>query len=296
MREGRGRRTAAAEGAAGNHAAGGEAWLQGTKRLLDVVARLRGPGGCPWDREQTLASLKPFLIEEAYELIDAVDSGDPDKHAEELGDVLLQVALQARIRDEKKQGGFDHIAGMLADKLIRRHPHVFADALARTPAEVLRHWDAIKAAEAGEASRPRRVDHGIPRGLPALEKARKVQGRAAREGFDWDKVCDVAAKVEEELREARRHLRGPDRKALAEEIGDLLFAVVNLARFTGVNAEEALEGAVKKFVRRYTIVQDRIHRSGRRMKECTLRQLDAEWNEVKKAERRPTRKRHSRSG
>lgn len=260
--------------------------LPGTCRLLDVIARLRGPGGCPWDREQTLASLKPFLVEESYELLDAVDSGDPEKHAEELGDVLLQVALQAQIRAEGKQSGFDEVAGRLADKLVRRHPHVFGAEAAKTPAEVLKHWDRIKAAEAGEQDKPRRVDHGIPRGLPALEKARKVQGRAAREGFDWERVRDVVAKVEEELREARRHLRGTNRKALAEEIGDLLFAVVNLARFTGVNAEEALESAVKKFVGRYSKVQERIHASARRMKDCTLSELDAEWESVKRAERR----------
>jgi tetrapyrrole methylase family protein/MazG family protein len=255
------------------------------RRLLEVVARLRGPGGCPWDREQTLESLKPFLVEESYELLEAIDSGNPDKHGEELGDVLLQVVLQAHIRDESRQGGFDHIAGLLADKLIRRHPHVFADALAKTPAEVLKHWDAIKASEAGAEVGARRVDHGIPRGLPSLEKARKVQGRAAREGFDWDNVEDVAAKVEEELREARRHLRGGKRLALREELGDLLFAVVNLARHAGINAEEALGYAVKKFVRRYSQVQCRVRGSGRRMNDCSLSELDAEWEKVKKVER-----------
>jgi tetrapyrrole methylase family protein/MazG family protein len=203
--------------------------------------------------------------------------------------VLLQVALQAQIRVEQQQAGFDEVANMLADKLIRRHPHVFADALAKTPAEVLKHWDAIKAAEAGIENQPRRVDHGVPRGLPALEKARKVQGRAAREGFDWDDVRDVAAKVEEELGETRKHLRGRNRAALREEIGDLLFAVVNLARFTGVNAEEALEDAVRKFVRRYSQVQHSVHDSGRKMKECTLAELDVEWERAKKSER--TRKR-----
>lgn len=267
--------------------------LRGVRRLLEVVARLRGPGGCPWDREQTLSTLKPFLVEESYELLDAIDSGDPGRHAEELGDVLLQVALQAQIRAENRQSGFDEVADLLADKLVRRHPHVFADALAKTPAEVLKHWDAIKAAEAGESQGPRRVDHGIPRGLPALEKARKVQGRAAREGFDWDDVRDVAAKVEEELGETRKHLRGGNRAALREEIGDLLFAVVNLARFTGINAEEALEDGVKKFVRRYSQVQGRIDDSGRRMKDCTLAELDAEWEAAKKVE--GTRKGRRRS-
>jgi tetrapyrrole methylase family protein/MazG family protein len=259
--------------------------LAGTRRLIEVVARLRAEGGCPWDREQTLSSLKPFVIEEAYELNEAVDSGDPDKHAEELGDVLLQVALHARIREEAGRSGFDAVAGGLADKLVRRHPHVFGDSRADTSADVLRQWDWIKAGEAGVSDAPRPPDHGVPRHLPALERARKIQGRAAREGFDWPDIRGVGAKVEEELHETLAHLDGRDVARLREEIGDLLFAVVNLARFAGINAEEALNAAVAKFVRRYTRVQQRVAAEGRRPSQCTLAELDAHWEGVKREER-----------
>ena len=259
--------------------------LAGTRRLIEVVARLRGEGGCPWDREQTLSSLKPFMIEEAYELNEAVDGGDPNKHAEELGDVLLQVALHAQIREETGHSGFDAIASGLADKLVRRHPHVFGDSRADTPADVLRHWDRIKAVEAGASDAPRPPDHGVPLHLPALERARKIQGRAAREGFDWPDIEGVGAKVEEELHETLAHLDDGDVTRLREEIGDLLLAVVNLARFAEINAEEALNAAVAKFVRRYSRVQHRVAAEGRRPSQCTLTELDAHWEAVKREER-----------
>lgn len=259
--------------------------LAGTRRLIEVIARLRGEGGCPWDREQTLTSLKPFMIEEAYELNEAVDSGDPVKHAEELGDVLLQVALHACIREEAGQSGFDAVAGGLAEKLVRRHPHVFGDSRADTPEDVIRQWDRIKAGEAGVCEAPRPPDHGVPKHFPALERARKIQGRAAREGFDWPDIRGVGAKVEEELRETLAHLEDPDRTRLCEELGDLLFAVVNLARFAGINAEEALNAATAKFVRRYSRVQQRVHAEGRRPVHCTPSELDAHWEAVKREER-----------
>jgi len=277
---------------------GGE---RGIDRLLSVVSRLRGEQGCPWDREQTLDSLKQYLVEECYELIDAIDGGAVHEHLDELGDVLLQVVLQSQIRKEEGAFEFEDVANRLADKLIRRHPHVFADVKADTSADVIRNWEAIKAQERaqnvaetgdsrneGEAAEPahRSVVDGIPRHLPALQRAQRVQSRAARVGFDWDDVSDVIGKVEEELAEAREALASGDAKHLKEELGDLLFATVNLSRFQAINAEEALEAAVKKFAVRFNDVERRIHASGRKLDDCTLEEMDAEWDNVKRDERR----------
>ena len=277
---------------------GGE---RGIDRLLSVVSRLRGDQGCPWDREQTLDSLKQYLVEECYELIDAIDGGAVDEHLDELGDVLLQVVLQSQIRKEEGAFEFEDVANRLADKLIRRHPHVFADVKADTSADVIRNWEAIKAQERaqnvaetndsrdeGEAAKPARrsVVDGIPRHLPALQRAQRVQSRAARVGFDWDDVSDVIGKVEEELAEVREALASGDAKHLKEELGDLLFATVNLSRFQAINAEEALDAAVKKFAVRFNDVERRIHASGRKLNDCTLEEMDAEWDTVKREERR----------
>jgi tetrapyrrole methylase family protein/MazG family protein len=277
---------------------GGE---RGIDRLLSVVSRLRGEQGCPWDREQTLDSLKQYLVEECYELIDAIDGGAVHEHLDELGDVLLQVVLQSQIRKEEGAFEFEDVANRLADKLIRRHPHVFADVKADTSADVIRNWEAIKAQERaqnvaetsdsrneGEAAEPahRSVVDGIPRHLPALQRAQRVQSRAARVGFDWDDVSDVIGKVEEELAEAREALASGDAKHLKEELGDLLFATVNFSRFQAINAEEALDAAVKKFAVRFNDVERRIHASGRKLADCTLEEMDAEWDNVKREERR----------
>ncbi len=254
----------------------------GIERLLEVVARLRGPGGCPWDRAQTLATLKPFLIEECYELLDAIDGEDPAHHAEELGDVLLQVVLQCQLRAEEGAFGFDAVAQRLADKLVRRHPHVFGDAQADTPAEVVRNWEAIKSTERGGR---RSLLDGLPRHLPALLKAQKVQARAARVGFDWKQVEDVLAKVDEELAEVRAALAAGEAAKVREEVGDLLFAVVNLGRFQAVDTEAALEDTVAKFRRRFAVIEERVHAAGKELTGCSLEELDGHWNAAKAAER-----------
>jgi tetrapyrrole methylase family protein/MazG family protein len=256
---------------------------RGIDRLLCVVSRLRGENGCPWDREQTLDSLKPCLIEESYEVLDALDSGDPRRHQDELGDVLLQVALHARIREEEGAFTFDDVANGLADKLIRRHPHVFGDARAATSQDVLRNWEKIKASEKKQS--PASAVEGVPRRLPALQKAQRVQGRAARVGFDWTRIEDVLAKVEEELAEVRKAVADADGEQAADEIGDLLFAVVNLSRFRGVDAEQSLEKAIVKFTRRFEEVARRLQREGREITACSLAEMDAHWEAVKREER-----------
>jgi len=261
---------------------GGEGGSRGIDRLVSVVARLRSEGGCPWDREQTIRSLKPYLIEEAYELIDAIDSDDVDRHADELGDVLLQVMLQSRIREEEGHFTFDDVAGRLAEKLVRRHPHVFGDAVANDAGEVLRHWEAIKAEEKDGG---RSVVEGVPRHLPALHKAQRVQARVARVGFDWERAADVLDKVEEEIGEVRQSLRSGESGATREEIGDLLFALVNLCRFLSINAEEALQESVEKFKRRFQEVERRVREQGRSVSGCSLDELEAHWQAAKEREK-----------
>ena len=253
--------------------------------MLTVIARLRGEGGCPWDRKQTLDTLKHYVVEEAYELIDAIESEDVGQHRDELGDVLLQVVLQSRIREERGDFAFDDVAAHLAEKLVRRHPHVFGDAVAETAEDVVQRWEQVKADERKAAGSPASAVDGVPRHLPSLQKAHRVQSRAARVGFDWDDVSNVICKVEEELAETREALAAGDPARLKEEIGDLLFAVVNLSRFQQINAEEALDRAVAKFVRRFQAVEQRIHAGGRTLDECTLAELDAEWDTVKATER-----------
>lgn len=250
----------------------------GLARLLDVVGRLREPGGCPWDREQTLQSLKRYVIEESYELLDAVDAGDPERHKEELGDVLLQVVLHARIRQEEGRFTFDDVAGALADKLIRRHPHVFGEAKADNSADVLKHWETIKAGEK-EGGRP--LLAGIPRYLPALQKAERVQTRAARVGFDWPDAAGVLDKIAEETAELKEAVQQKEPDLVREELGDLLFSIVNLSRFLHVHPEEALDEANAKFMARFARMEERAKEQNRALKDCSPAELDALWNEAK---------------
>ena len=266
----------------------------GIARLLAVIRRLRGKRGCPWDREQTLESLKPYLVEECYELIDAIDSGDRERHKEELGDVLLQVALQAQIRHEKGDFSFDDVADQLAVKLIRRHPHVFGKVRVSGSREVLRNWEAIKARE--KKATGGSILDGIPRHLPSLQKAQRIQSRASRVGFDWNHVKDVLAKIDEELAEARHAISRGHEKEIREEVGDLLFSVVNLSRFQKIHAEEALAGTVKKFIGRFREVERRVREEGRNLRDCSLAEMDAHWETIKQGEKPPGgRKRRGRA-
>ncbi len=254
------------------------------KALTDIMSRLRSAEGCPWDREQSLESLKQHLIEECYELVDAIDSGDVERHKDELGDILLQVLFQSQIRKEEGSFAFDDVAKGLAEKLIRRHPHVFGDAKADTPAEVLQRWEKIKAGERKEKkSFAFGMLDGVPRSLPALMKAQRVQGRAARVGFDWTDVNDVIAKIEEELAEVKEAVAIGNEDEVRGEIGDLLFAVVNLSRFRGMNAEEALEETVVRFGRRFAEMERRIGQSGRALSDCSLSDMEVEWQAAKLA-------------
>lgn len=254
---------------------------------------MRAKDGCPWDREQTLDTLKQYLIEECYEVIDAIDSGDIDKHADELGDLLLQVVFQAQIRAENNQFNFEDVVKRICAKLIRRHPHVFGSLKAASPKEVLRNWEKIKADEkktrkSGKAS----VLEGIPRHLPALHKAHQFQQRLARVGFDWTNVRDVMLKIEEELKEVKVALAKGHERQIRMEVGDLLFAVVNLCRFRKMHAEEVLQDAVAKFSKRFQEVERRVHKKGREITRCTLAELDKHWEAVKRSEKNISHRDH----
>jgi len=256
-------------------------------RLLAVMARLRDPEhGCPWDLEQDFPTIAPYTIEEAYEVADAIRRGDYDELKEELGDLLFQVVFYARMAEERGLYGFDAIAGAIADKMIARHPHVFADVDIRTSAAMATRWEDQKAAERDRKARRAQPGtaagalDGVALGLPALSRALKLQKRAARVGFDWDDMADVIHKVDEELAEVKAELDGPPDR-LEAEIGDLLFVVVNLARKSGVDAEAALRRTNAKFERRFVYIEDRLAQDGKRPEDSDLETMDAYWDEAK---------------
>ena len=256
-------------------------------KLCDIVARLRAPKGCPWDREQTNASLVPQLLEEAYEVAGAVYADDDVNLREELGDLLLLIVMHAQIAAEENRFDIDEIAREINEKLVRRHPHVFAveDAAsaARPDAKfVLKQWEAIKHAEKKDASH---YLASLPKALPALMRAEKAQKKAARVNFDWRELNDVIAKVDEELEEAKAAVASADNRMIADEIGDVLFAVVNLARKCQLEAESLLQAATDKFVARFNEMEDRLRLRGGKLGDASLEELDAIWEEIKKERR-----------
>ena len=251
------------------------------ERLVEVVARLRAPDGCPWDREQTLESIKSGLVEETYEVIDAIESGDRVALREELGDLLLQVVFQSQICAEEGSFSLAEVAEGIADKLVRRHPHVFGDVEVSGTDEVLQNWDAIKKAEKGGEERPASIVSGIPKHLPALQKAHQVQKRAARAGFDWSHIDEVFDKLHEEIGELREAIARDRGEEIRDELGDLLFSVVNISRFLGHNPEELLNRNIAKFIRRFQSVEEQVHASGKPFDAFGPEDLDALWNAAK---------------
>jgi MazG family protein len=267
---------------------------QAVERLLAVMARLRGPDGCPWDREQTLSTLRPYVLEETYEVLEAIDSGDPAAHREELGDLLLQIVFQARIAEEEGRFDFAGVADAISEKLLSRHPHVFgADATSpdarpdpgasavRDADGVLRQWAALKKKENEAKGRGKSVLEGVPRELPALARAERLTEKASRVGFDWPDVAGARAKVAEELAELDEAIAGGDRARIEDELGDLLFAVANVARKLGIPPEEALRGTLARFVARFEHVEAELARRGVPHGEASLEQMDLLWEEAK---------------
>lgn len=248
-------------------------------RLKAIVAILRAPGGCPWDIEQTHASLRPGLLEEAYEVLAAIDSRDDENLCEELGDLLLQVVFHADIGRTESRFDFDAVARAIGEKLVRRHPHVFGNGHCATSADVLARWDEIKRAEKGQTQAPASLLDGLPANVPALIQAEKIQKKVGKVGFDWPSAEPVFEKVREELDE----LAAASPEEREEEVGDLLFAVVNLARKLKIDAETALARANRKFETRFRAVEQLAAARSLQLGEASLEQLDALWDEVKAA-------------
>jgi len=260
-------------------------------RLLEIMAALRTPGtGCPWDLEQDFASIAPYTIEEAYEVADAIARGDLGDLREELGDLLLQVIFHARMAQEQGAFDFSDVVEMLTEKLVRRHPHVFGEAQGLTAAAVEGLWDQIKTQEQAQKSRRDSAQHigsalaGVPVALPALTRALKLQAKAGKVGFDWNDPGAVLAKIREETGEIEAELTRNDRTAAGAEIGDLLFAVVNLARHVGTDPEAALRGTNQKFERRFAAIERVLDQRGKTPAESTLPEMDDLWNAAKVAE------------
>ena len=254
------------------------------EELVQLMTRLRSANGCPWDREQTLQSLKPFIVEESYEVIDAIDRDDRQALAEELGDFLLQAVFVAEIARE--EGSFDiyDAVTLLHDKLVRRHPHVFGDVKANDAEQVLVNWEKLKNEE--RKAENKSVLAGVPQSLPALLKASRLTEKAARVGFDWRRAEDVFEKIDEEVGELREAVAGGTAANIHDEIGDLLFTIANIARKLDVNAEDALQSANRKFMRRFTVMETKVRESGRNLDQLTLEQMDALWDEAKAGEDR----------
>ena len=249
--------------------------------LVEAVRCLRLPDGCPWDKEQTHKSIRQDFIEETYEVIEAIDNDDVSLLREELGDVLLQVVFHAQIEREKGTFDIHDVANDICQKMIIRHPHVFGDVTADTTDKVLDNWDKIKMKTKSQTTQAESMD-SIARSLPSLIRAAKMQKKAAKVGFDFECLDDAAAKVSEELNEVKAACESADENAKAEEIGDLLFSVVNVARFAGVDSEKALYDACEKFLARFTAMEKSAELKGVDLKDLSLSELDSLWNEAKK--------------
>ena len=252
--------------------------------LLDIMTRLRGPDGCPWDRAQTPSSLKPFLIEETYEVLEAIEDGDARALSEELGDLLFQVVFHARIAEEHGDFAMVDVLRRIVEKMVNRHPHVFADSVVETPREALAQWEALKQREAIARGRRRSVIDGVPRAMPSLVRAQRTQAKAARVGFDWPHARVAWDKVREEIAETGEAIDAGDLEKIREELGDVLFSLVNVARLASIDAEDALDGATEKFRRRFTEMEAQLSAQGESVENVPQWKLERAWEAAKAAE------------
>lgn len=248
------------------------------EKLVGIMAALRGPKGCPWDREQTRESLKPFLVEETYEVLEAIDEGSPEKIREELGDLLFQIVFHCRIAQERGEFDMHDVVRSISEKMTGRHPHVFGGETYETSEEVLKQWEKRKQEEGKNRES---ILEGIPRELPSLLRAHRIQARAARVGFDWKQVEDVVSKLDEELQEFRQALEKKDQREIEDELGDLFFVLVNISRFVGINPEDALRKTISKFISRFRYIETRAAETGKSLSGMSLEEMDALWDEAK---------------
>ncbi|MBU0519661.1 nucleoside triphosphate pyrophosphohydrolase [bacterium] len=246
------------------------------RELVEIIAKLRSPEGCPWDREQTFESLRPYLLEETYEILQTIDDHDFARLQEELGDLMMHIVFDAQLGREQDLFDIDDVLRTINQKLIRRHPHVFGDTEVADSKEVLENWEKIKLDEG-----PKRLLHGVPRSLPALLQAHRVQEKAAGVGFDWKRDKEVIQKILEEIKELRAAKREGKQSKIEDEFGDLLFSLVNLARFWKVSPEEALRKTTEKFIRRFSYIEDVLESQQKNAASATLKEMDALWDEAK---------------
>ena len=253
------------------------------EKLMEVMKTLRSPGGCPWDIEQTHESITMGFVEELYEFIEAVEDKDIETMKEELGDLCLHIVFQVQIAKENGEFTMAEVLDSIIEKLIHRHPHVFSDVKVKNSSEVVVNWDDIKKQEKQKQHRKSVVD-GIPRHLPALSKARKVQIKARKVGFDWDKVEDVILKIKEEFNELYEAIEEKDQEHISEELGDVLFSVVNLSRFLDVEPERALHNTVRKFISRFRAIENALEEKGTTVQDASFEEMDSLWDQVKEKE------------
>lgn len=249
------------------------------ERLLKIMETLRGPQGCPWDKEQTRDSLKTFLVEELYELLEALDKDDPKKIKEELGDLLFHIVFHCHLAKEMGQFDINDVIDNVIEKMINRHPHVFGKDNLRTSEDLLTHWEEHKKRE---GKKRESVLEGVPKGLPALLRAHRLQDKASRVGFDWESIEDVFKKLNEELNELRCALDKKSQKEIEDEVGDMFFVLVRISNFVGVNPEDALRKTISKFIHRFRHIEMKASEQGRRLSDMTLEEMDILWEEAKK--------------
>ncbi len=246
-----------------------------------IVAKLRGPDGCPWDREQTRETLKPYLVEEFYELIDALDNNDADEMKEELGDLLFQIVLQSQLSHEEGTFNIDDVVEGIAQKMVKRHPHVFGDREMKTSDDVSEWWEKRKKKEGKNYES---AMDGVPKALPALIRAQKLQMNATKVGFDWDNIEDVFNKLEEEIAELKEALSRKEQAEIEHELGDIFFVLVRISNFVNVNPEDALRSTIKKFIQRFKYMENGAIEQGRVLSDLNLAEMEVLWNEAKKDE------------
>ncbi len=251
------------------------------KRLVEIVDVLMSENGCPWDRVQTRETLKPYLVEETYEVLEALDEDHPEKIKEELGDLLYQIMFHAKIGEQKNEFNVGDVIDSISEKMVRRHPHVFADSAVDTPDGVVEQWEEIKKTEKNNQGQKSILDN-IPKGLPGLQRAQQLQKKAAKQGFDWDKIEDVFAKLDEEIAEFKEAFLNGDDQHLQSELGDILFVLVNLSRFKKLNAEEALRQTNNKFIQRFQHIEKEVAKRGKELKDATLEEMEQYWQDAKK--------------
>ena len=250
------------------------------KKLTEIVNTLMGENGCPWDKVQTRESLKPYLIEEAYETLEALDGNNPEEIKEELGDLLYQILFHAKISENKNEFNITDVIQSISNKMEHRHPHVFKKGTLETPDGVATQWEEIKIKEQGKAGRKSVLD-GIPSYLPSLLRSQKLQKKAANHGFDWDKISSVFDKLDEEVAEFKKAILSGKKKDVKEELGDILFVIVNIAKFNKIDAEEALRATNNKFIKRFQHIEAEVAKRGKTLKETPLEELEQYWQNAK---------------